>query len=193
LRIAGRFSESVAAYRRSAEIRPEFGTPWFSLANLKTFRFTPEDIDAMKAQLARTDLDNEDRLQFEFALGKALEDAADYAASFESLLSRQCSAASRSRLFRRLHYARGPTNDCSLQHRVLKCAQGLGCPAADPIFIIGLPRAGSTLIEQILASHSQVEGTRELPDVPGFALELGSLERPGKPANLSSIGGTSVA
>ncbi|MDB6107322.1 MAG: hypothetical protein JWO52_7321 [Gammaproteobacteria bacterium] len=182
LRVAGRFTEAVAAYRQSAEIRAEFGEAWFSLANLKTFRFTSEDIAAMKAQVARPDLDKEDRLQFEFALGKALEDAADYAASFE-------------------HYSRGnalrraavvymsDSNTRLLQQTTtlytrefLSARKGFGYPAADPIFIVGLPRAGSTLIEQILASHSQVEGTRELPDVPGFALELGSLERAGKPA-----------
>jgi predicted Zn-dependent protease len=182
LRVAGRFTEAVAAYRQSAEIRAEFGEAWFSLANLKTFRFTSEDIAAMKAQVARPDLDKEDRLQFEFALGKALEDAADYAASFEHY--------SRGNALRRAAVVYTSDSNTRLLQQTttlytrefLSARKGFGCPAADPIFIVGLPRAGSTLIEQILASHSQAEGTRELPDVPGFALELGSLERPGKPA-----------
>jgi tetratricopeptide (TPR) repeat protein len=182
LRVAGRFSEAVAAYRQSAEIRGDFGEAWFSLANLKTFRFTPQDIAAMEAQVARPDLDKEDRLQFEFALGKALEDAADYAASFEHY--------SRGNALRRAAVGYSSDSDTRLVQRTmtlytrefLAARKGFGCPAADPIFIVGLPRAGSTLIEQILASHSAAEGTRELPDVPGFAMELGSLERSGKPA-----------
>jgi tetratricopeptide (TPR) repeat protein len=182
LRLAGRFSEAVDAYRKSAELRPEFGEAWFSLANLKTFRFTPEAIEAMQAQVAREDLNNEDRLQFEFALGKALEDAADYAASFEHY--------SRGNALRRAAVVYTSDATTRLVQRTttlytpefIGARKGFGYPAADPIFIVGLPRAGSTLIEQILASHSQVEGTRELPDYPGFALELGILERPGKPS-----------
>jgi tetratricopeptide (TPR) repeat protein len=182
LRLAGRFNEAVDAYRSSAELRPGFGEAWFSLANLKTFRFTPEAIEAMQAQVAREDLNNEDRLQFEFALGKALEDAADYAASFEHY--------SRGNALRRAAVVYTSDATTRLVQRTttlytpefMAARKGFGCPAADPIFIVGLPRAGSTLIEQILASHSRVEGTRELPDYPGFALELGIMERPGKPS-----------
>jgi predicted Zn-dependent protease len=181
LRTAGRLSEAIEAYRKSAELRPEFGEAWFGLANLKTFRFTAGELAAMQAQVAREDLNDNDRLQFEFALGKALEDAHNFAASFA-------------------HYARGNAlrraavlydgdstallvqRTQTLYTREFFAARaGFGCQAPDPIFIVGLPRAGSTLLEQILASHSQVEGTRELPDVPGFALELGARELPGEP------------
>jgi tetratricopeptide (TPR) repeat protein len=181
LRIAGRVSEAIEAYRKSLALKPQFGEAWFSLANLKTVRFDAADIAAMHAQLAREELSENDRLQFEFALGKALEDAGDFEASF-------------------LHYARGNAlrraqvlydadassrfaqRTCRLYTReFLAAREGSGTAAPDPIFIVGLPRSGSTLIEQILASHSQIEGTRELPDVPGFALELGARESPGKP------------
>ena len=181
LRIAGRLGEAIEAYRKSTDLKPEFGEAWFSLANLKTFRFSAGDLAAMQAQAAREDLHYDDRLQFEFALGKALEDGGDFATSFA-------------------HYARGNAlrramvrYDPEVNTRFVQRAQALytreffaartgsGCPARDPIFIVGLPRSGSTLIEQILASHSQVEGTRELPDVPGFAMELGALERAGVP------------
>jgi len=181
LRFAGRFAEAVAAYRHSAQLRPEFGEAYFSLANLKTFRFTQDDIDAMRAQAARADLGNQDRLQFEFALGKALEDAADYAASFEHY--------SRGNALRRAAAVYSSEGNTGLVNRTLTlytreflaACKGFGSAAQDPIFIVGMPRAGSTLIEQILASHSQVEGTRELPDIPGFALELGILEQSGQP------------
>jgi hypothetical protein len=190
-RIAGRLADAIAAYRRATELAPEFGEAWYALANLKTFRFTAEDIAAMQAQLARSELGNADRLHFEFALGKAFEDKKDYEASFA-------------------HYARGNAlrrasvsyDESSTTQFVERCEAlftpeffasraGVGCPARDPIFIIGLPRSGSTLLEQILASHSLVEGTRELPDVPGFALELGILgtnERPPSyPQSLSAL------
>jgi predicted Zn-dependent protease len=181
LRLAGRFGEAVDAYRKCTDLRPGFGEAWFSMANLKTFRFTPADVEAMREQLTRQDIGDTDRVHFEFALGKALEDAADYGASFEHY--------SRGNALRRSAVLYSGDGNTRLVQRTitlytrefLGARKGFGCPAPDPIFIIGLPRSGSTLIEQILASHSQVEGTRELPDYPGFALELGALEHPGQP------------
>jgi tetratricopeptide (TPR) repeat protein len=182
LRAARRQAEAIEAYRKCIEVKPSFGDAWLALANLKTFRFTPADVEAIRGQLAREDLRHDDRTQFEFALGKALEDAGDFAASFE-------------------HYARGNElrreviryqgeNVTRLVQRTqtlytrefFAARAGGGCPSVEPIFIVGMPRAGSTLLEQVLASHSQVEGTRELTDVLGFALELGDRdEEPGKP------------
>jgi len=182
LRFAARSADAVDAYRKSAALRPEFGEAYFSLANLKTFRFTQEDIDAMLAQVAREDLGHQDRLQFEFALGKALEDAGDYAASFEHY-SRGNGLRRAAANYSREDNARLVNRTITLFTReFLDARKGFGSPAPDPIFILGMPRAGSTLIEQILASHSQVEGTRELPDIPGFTLELGILDRPGQPS-----------
>ncbi len=173
LKTAGRQQESIDAYRSSIERAPHLGEAYWSLANLKTFRFSAADVQAMRAQLARTDLTDEDRFHFEFALGKALEDTGDYEESFG-------------------HYARGnalrraatdyDAEETSAHVRRSKALftreffaerAGWGCPAPDPVFIVGLPRAGSTLIEQILASHSAVEGTMELPDIIAMARSLG--------------------
>ena len=182
LRTAGRQREAIDAYRRCIELKAGFANAWMALANLKTFRFSPAEVAAMQEQLAREEMPADDRAQFEFSLGKALEDAGDFAASFE-------------------HYARGNERRRAVvgyqsesvarfaqRTRALYTAEffgarsGWGCPSQDPIFIVGLPRAGSTLLEQILASHSHIEGTRELTDVLQFALELGDRgEEPGTP------------
>jgi predicted Zn-dependent protease len=176
LRFAARTEEAIEAYRRSARLRPEFGEAWFSLANLKTFRFTAEEIEAMRTQLARADLGAEDRWHFEFSLGNALEQAGDFAGSFAHY--------ARGNALRRLSVAYDPERNTRLVERTRALftreffadRAGSGSASIEPIFIVGLPRAGSTLLEQILASHSQVEGTRELPDIPAFAHELGAWE-----------------
>jgi predicted Zn-dependent protease len=181
-RAAGRLADAIDSYRKTIELRPGFGQAWFSLANLKTVRFSPADIEAMQSQVARADLGADDRLQFEFALGKALEDAGEYAGSFAHYAGGNA--------LRRAEIPYDGGGNTRLVQRSLALYRreffaqraGSGCPAPDPIFVLGLPRSGSTLLEQILASHSQVEGTRELPDIPGFALELGAREAPGQPA-----------
>lgn len=172
LKTAGRTADAVAAYRKAAALDPQFGDAYWSLANLKTFRFDAQEIERMKAMLVREDLKEDDRFHLHFALGKALEDASAYADSF-------------------LHYEEGARRrralldydpaDITEQVRRAKqvfsadfmaSRQG-GEMAQDPIFIVGLPRSGSTLLEQILSSHSQVEGTMELPDIAAIARELG--------------------
>jgi len=173
LKTAGENAESIEAYRRCIELTPRFGEVWWSLANLKTYRFSTDDIATMRAQLERTDLTNDDRFHFDFALGKALEDAGEYSESF--------AAYSRGNALRRklmrydaddneAHVARSKK---LFTPEFLAARRGVGCPSPDPIFIVGLPRAGSTLIEQILATHSQVEGTQELPDVTMIARIIG--------------------
>jgi hypothetical protein len=161
-------------YRRALVARPGCGRAYASLANLKTFRFDEGDVQAMCEQLSRSALDDEDRVHVEFALGKALEDAREFAASFE-------------------HYARG-----NALHRALLSydpgavtaeirrqlalypagffaeRRGWGSPQRQPIFIVGVPRSGSTLLEQMLASHSQVEATHELSDIAAIAFQLWS-------------------
>ena len=172
LKTAGRQGESIAAYRHAIGIEPTLGEAYWSLANLKTSRFSPADVHAMRQALKGKHLTADDRLHFEFSLGKALEDDGSAEESF-------------------LHYAQGNalhrhqnpySADDNRQFIIrskrffsadfLASRKSMGAPNADPIFIVGLPRAGSTLLEQILASHSQVEGTVELPDIPQIAREL---------------------
>jgi predicted Zn-dependent protease len=182
LRTAGQQRAAIEAYRKCIEIRPGFGAAWFSLANLKTFHFNADDVQAMHAQLAREDLRHEDRVHFEFTLGEALEDAGDFASSFAHY------AAGNALRRSVIRYNRDETTRLVERTRALYTPEffaaraGGGCQAPDPIFIVGLPRTGSTLLEQILASHSQVEGTRELTDVLEFTLELGAREESDSPA-----------
>ncbi len=176
LRTAGRLEESVAAYRGAIGMEPTLGEAYWSLANLKTFRFSDAEMLAIRSALERTDLTNEDRLHFEFALGKAFEDEKSYAQSFSHY-------AQGNAIRRRLHpYSADENaryvNRCKAQYtsEFFAARGGTGADCADPIFIVGLPRAGSTLLEQILASHSQVEGTVELPDIPQLVRELAGRE-----------------
>lgn len=177
LKTAGRQGEAVAAYRKSIAQLPSLGEAYWSLANLKTFRFKPEEIDAMRTQLARTDLDDEDRYHLDFALAKALEDMADYAQSFAHYDSantlrkkkQNYSAEELPRTVERMRALFTP--------EFFAARAGWGNPAPDPIFVVGLPRSGSTLIEQILSSHSQVEGTMELPDIMAIARDLGGRKK----------------
>ncbi len=171
LKTVGRQADSIAAYRRALADAPALGEVWWSLANLKTVRFSDDDIAAMQTALGGS-IAPDDRYHLHFALGKALEDAADYAASFAHY-------AEGNRLRRaELRYDAGETTRhversiALLTAPAFAARAGQGCPAADPIFVVGLPRSGSTLIEQILASHSQVEGTMELPDITALARDL---------------------
>jgi predicted Zn-dependent protease len=173
LKTAGRLDEAIAAYRRCLDLAPQLGEAWWSLANLKTFRFSADDLAAMRRQLARQDLTDTDRFHFDFALGKALEDAGDYAASFSHY-----DAGNRLRRAGIAWSAADYTTHVQqskvlLTREFFAARSGWGSTAPDPIFVVGLPRAGSTLIEQILSSHSQVEGTMELPDIIQLARELG--------------------
>jgi tetratricopeptide (TPR) repeat protein len=186
LKTAGR-QDSVRAYRRSIELAPNLGEAYWSLANLKTFRFAAGEVQAMRAQLERADLVGEDRLHFHFALGKSLEDSGAYADSFD-------------------HYAKGnglrraaiPYDPAEISAHVRRsktlfskeffaARAGWGAPAPDPIFIVGLPRAGSTLLEQILSSHPDVEGTQELPDILSIARTLGGTRTKTMPSKYPEI------
>ncbi|MGH7747898.1 MAG: sulfotransferase family protein, partial [Candidatus Dormibacteria bacterium] len=161
------------------DLKPAFGEAWFSLANLKTLRFSGGDVAAMQTQLAREDLKDYARLQFEFALGKAREDRAEFGAAFAHYARGNALRRAAVRYDRDSTTALVQRTQTLFSREFFAARADSGCPAPDPIFIVGLPRAGSTLVEQILASHSQVEGTRELPDVLGFALELGVRVRSG--------------
>jgi len=192
LATAGREQDSTAAYRRSIGLEADLGEAYWSLANLKTFRFTAAEKQAMQTQLARSDLSEEARCHFDFAMGKALEDERNYAESFAHY-----QRANQLR-HQRVNYDAEEMSEFVRRSKALFTAEffakreGFGIGACDPIFIVGLPRAGSTLVEQILASHSQVEGTMELPDLLMIAGTLAgrqkASEEPRYPAVLAELG-----
>jgi tetratricopeptide (TPR) repeat protein len=172
LKTEGRTDEAIEAYLAATVDRPDFGDAWWSLANLKTYRFAPESIAVMRERLADPATAEIDRIHIAFALGKALEDQGDYARSW--------AAYEQGNAMHRATNSYIPevfeTNTCE-QRRVCtasffaeRVGWGLDDPA--PIFVLGLPRSGSTLIEQILASHSMVEGTQELPEIQRIVHEL---------------------
>jgi len=177
LKTLGRQADAVAAYRRALDLDPKLGEAWWSLANLKTVRFSDDDLAAMEAALAAGGLSGPDGMQLHFALGKALEDAGRYEPAFGHYL--QANAVQRARL----DYAAAETTGQMRRAKALlgrgffAARAGQGSPRPDPIFIVGLPRSGSTLVEQILASHSRVEGTQELPHLPALAARLGGRAR----------------
>ncbi|PTQ12327.1 hypothetical protein CLG96_07275 [Sphingomonas oleivorans] len=177
LKTVGRRDEAIAAYVRAIEQAPALGEAWWSLANLKTYRFDDAQLGAMAAALDRPDLAEEDQLHLHFALAKAREDRGDHGPAFDHY--------ARGNAIRRaqLRYDPAETSEhvrrsVALFDRAFFAArQGGGCDAPDPIFVVGLPRAGSTLVEQILASHPLVEGTMELPDLMAIARRLGEAKR----------------
>ncbi len=169
LKTVGRQDEAVAAYRRALAAQPGLGEVWWSLANLKTVAFDDADIAAMEAALAAGPAP-EDALHLHFALGKAYGDQGAAEASFTHYAEGNALRSTE------LDYEPAITTElvdrtiAVLTPEFLAGHEGVGDPSPDPIFILGLPRAGSTLLEQILSSHSQVEGTMELPDMPAIAM-----------------------
>ena len=187
LRTLGRIEATVAAYRRVLELDPGRAEAWWSLANLKAYRFTPADVAVIEARRARPDLDPDARSLLCFSLAKAREDEGDDAEAFAGYLE----ANTLQRTLR--PYDAEATHAYAQRAKALFTADffaaraGWGAPAADPIFIVGLPRSGSTLVEQILASHLQVEGTRELMDVQQMADWVAAQGRAPYPAPLAAL------
>jgi tetratricopeptide (TPR) repeat protein len=191
LKTLGRQQQAIESYRAAALARPTFGDAYWSLANLKTYRFSDDEIVRMRAQEAASVATLVDRYHLCFALGKALEDREDYEESFayyergNALKTREISYSADS-LERSLGLQRGVFTSDFVASR-----QGVGCDRPDPIFIVGLPRAGSTLLEQILASHSLVEGTTELADIPRLVQRLAGRSKknsaPRYPAMLTEL------
>jgi predicted Zn-dependent protease len=172
LKTEGRQEAGIDAYRKSIVRDPSSGEAYWSLANLKTYRFTEADLSAMDAQLADPELSDENRWHFHFALGKACEDANEYKNSFEHY-------AKGNALYRAEHSYNADKNSSRTKRlrenfsaEFFAAREGSGFDAPDPIFIVGMPRSGSTLLEQILSSHSAVEGTRELQDMISMAMDL---------------------
>ena len=179
LKTVGQTEEGVAAYRRAIAIEPGFGEAWWSLANLKTVKFDGEDRAAMEAALTQDGLKPEDRYHLHFALGKAYDDAGDVEDAAQNSFAHYVKGNALRR--EDIHYF--PERTSATVKRSIDLLQSgtisgppIGNEAKDVIFILGMPRAGSTLIEQILASHSMVEGTQELAEIPTIAQELQSRE-----------------
>jgi predicted Zn-dependent protease len=174
LRDAGRPREAIEAYRRCVVLQPACGTAWLALADLKTYRFAAAEIAAMETELRDERLRSDERARLEFALGKAREDAGEFEPAFQHYAQgnalRHATLGYDNQIFTR--YVEATRALCTPEF--VAARHSWGSPSAEPIFIVGLPRSGSTLIEQILASHSQVEGTRELPLVIRFTQELGA-------------------
>ena len=187
LRATGRYSRAVDAYRNACRTEPSLGEAYWSLANLKTAAFGAADVEAMQTQLARPDSTDEDRIHLHYALGSAFEQARNYAVSFGQYeagarLKRQQISYSAARTTAQFSQIRARINAAFLAGR-----PNAGHPDTAPIFVVGLPRAGSTLIEQILASHSQVEGTSELHDIGDLASSLGWIRNADATTYLDSL------
>lgn len=170
----GEFDDSIRTLRKAIQLQPTFGEPWWSLANLKLFRFDNRDVATMESAL-RSDLRPIDALHFHFALGRAFEDRADYARSFDHYAAgnRLRAAALNADEMTVTRFV-----DAAIQTftpRLLGHYEGAGCADQAPIFVVGLQRSGSTLIEQILASHPEIEGTAELMTMPHLWDELAAL------------------
>ena len=177
LKTVGRSDEGLQAMRKAVEMDPASGPAWWHLSNLKVARFSPDDLRQMEMALHGRGTSEENRYHLHFALGKAMEDEGKYEAAF-----RHYEAGNELRK-RSLDYDPDDITTevddlCRLfTADFLKEREGWGCTAADPIFVLGMPRAGSTLVEQILASHSQIEGTMELSDLAAVARTAGRTER----------------
>ena len=177
LKTVGDQAEAILAYRRAIALAPSMGEVWWSLANLKTVDFSDADLAAMEAALDDAALDPDDRLHLNFALGKAHEDrGADEAAWEHYALGNAQRSAELGHDPARVT-AHVDRTIALLDAPFFAARAGHGDPAADPIFILGMPRAGSTLLEQILASHPLVEGTMELPDLTSIVRALGGEDR----------------
>ena len=171
-KFAGDAEGAIAAYRRVLEIAPTNGEAWWSLADVKTLRFSEGDIAAMELALKTPGLADDDRSQLHFALGKAFEDSGKDDQSFAHY--------SKGNAIRAAQYRYNPKALTDLVDKIeatvtkplLEARAGMGCRGRAPIFILGMPRSGSTLVEQMLASHPQIEGTAELPDIIILAREL---------------------
>ena len=187
LKAVGRKKEATESYQMAAAARPSFGDAWWSLANLKTYSFSQNEIVQMRAEEAAPGTDPVDRYHLCFALGKALEDRNEFAESWQFYERGNALKRAESR------YHPDITETNTLKQVEVCTAQffgarvGVGEPNFDPIFIVGLPRSGSTLIEQILASHSLVEGTHELSDIQRIVVEIRGLEDNRYPAALAEL------
>ncbi len=187
LKTIGRIDEGIESYRAAYQVRADYGDAYWSLANLKTYRFTDEEIAQMRAQIERPETPADDRFHLCFALGKGLEDRDQYEESFACYV--------KGNELRRSGLRYDPDRlPLAMQRQMETCTQelfeekaGVGGDYRDPIFVVGLPRAGSTLLEQILASHSKIDGTMELPNIIATAHRLNGRRLVSQEANYPAI------
>jgi tetratricopeptide (TPR) repeat protein len=172
LKTAGQPQPCIDAYRKSIAINPSFGEAYWSLANMKTFEFTDDDRKAMNHQVSKVELDDEDQVHLHFAMGKAFEDAGDHAKSFAHYQKGNETHSAAINYNADLNHTRIQRLKKQFTRDFFSAKAGSGSDKYDPIFIVGMPRSGSTLLEQILSSHSAVEGTTELPDIISMAKVL---------------------
>lgn len=177
LKTIGRTEESIATYRECIQAHPAFGEAYWSLANLKTFSFEPDEVAVMKAMIEREEIADEPKVNFLYSLGKHFENQGEYDTAYDYF--------ERGAQLRRAHEVYDPVQTQVIHDRIIDTfspafireRDGWGDLDPSPILIVGLPRSGSTLIEQILASHSQVEGTMELPDLSRCIREVNRSRR----------------
>ncbi|MFT5850721.1 MAG: tetratricopeptide (TPR) repeat protein [Colwellia sp.] len=172
LKAQGDIKKAVTAYQKAYQLNPSYGDAFWSLANTKTYRFSDEEITKMQHQRTDENLAITDKVQLHFATGKAFEDREDYQQAFEAYQQgNELQHASNGFDINKIEQqVAEQIKYCT--HELFEVRRNLGLNSPDPIFIVGLPRAGSTLLEQILASHSQVDGTMELHNILGLASRL---------------------
>ena len=169
---SGDLDRAVETYREAYRLKPDYGDAYWSLANIKTYRFPDVELERIRQHEAAVGTAEDDRVHLCFAAGKAFEDRGEYDQAFE------CYARGNALKLRRSGYDADRT-EAMVDEQIEICTKSLfdergslGCDSPDPIFIVGLPRAGSTLLEQILASHSMVDGTMELHEILSLAQRL---------------------
>lgn len=178
----GNSAAAVALFQQAYGLKPNFGDAFWSLANTKSYKFSEEEIANMQGALSQSETPELDQIQIHFALGKAMEDQRDYDTAFEHYAQGNAlKLASASHNAEQLEI-RVATQIETCSAELFERLSGVGHLAPDPIFIVGLPRAGSTLLEQILASHSQVDGTMELHDILDLAKRLRGRDKAGDPS-----------
>ncbi|RPG50815.1 MAG: sulfotransferase family protein [Gammaproteobacteria bacterium TMED1] len=172
LKTIGSYELAVQSYQEAIKSNAEHGEAWYSLSNLKVYAFDDHEIDNMKSQIKKTSLSHMERVHLYFALGKAFEDRKKFQDSFSYYEEGNNLKKAQSR-----YTAENISADFVKQKKLcipsfFSSRMGQGYPANDPIFIVGLPRSGSTLLEQILSSHPQVDGTFELPNILSLSQQL---------------------
>ncbi len=197
LKTWGRSEEAVASYKRAVQAAPNHGDAWYALANLKTYTFSEEELDRMRRQEDAPGQPLQNRINLCFAIAKALEDRGAYDEAFSYYARGNAMKKHQTRYTSEQMEAEFEAQKAACTPALFEAQAGKGASSPDPIFIVGLPRAGSTLLEQILASHSQVDGTLELPNILAISHSLRGRNKTAEgsryPANLHELEADTLA